>query len=60
MKSRNSTVGTATGYGLDGPEVGVRVPVGSRILISFGSGVHLTSYTMGSGAFSPGRKAAGK
>jgi hypothetical protein len=30
-KSRNSAVGIATGYGL---EVGVRVPVGSRILTS--------------------------
>jgi hypothetical protein len=30
-KSRDSVVGTATGYGLDDREVGVRVPVGSRI-----------------------------
>jgi hypothetical protein len=29
-----SAVGIATGCGLDGPGVGVRVPVGSRILSS--------------------------
>jgi hypothetical protein len=29
--SRDSAVGIATGYGLDDREVGVRVPVGSRI-----------------------------
>jgi hypothetical protein len=29
--SRDSAVGIATGYGLDGSEVGVRVLVGSRI-----------------------------
>jgi hypothetical protein len=32
--SRDSAVGIATGYGLDDREVGVRVPVGSRILSS--------------------------
>jgi hypothetical protein len=32
--SRNSVVGIATGYGLDDREVGVRVPVGSRIFSS--------------------------
>jgi hypothetical protein len=29
--SRDSTVGIATGYGLDGRGIGIRVPVGSRI-----------------------------
>jgi hypothetical protein len=33
-RSRDSAVGTATGYGLDGRGVGVRVPVGSRIFSS--------------------------
>jgi hypothetical protein len=33
-KSRDSAVGIATGYGLDDREVGVRVPVGSRIFSS--------------------------
>jgi hypothetical protein len=32
--NRGSVVGTATGYGLDDRGVGVRVPVGSRILTS--------------------------
>jgi hypothetical protein len=32
--SRDSSVGIATGYGLDDRVVGVRVPVGSRILSS--------------------------
>jgi hypothetical protein len=32
--SRDSVVGIATGYGLDDQEVGVRVPVGSRVFSS--------------------------
>jgi hypothetical protein len=32
--SRDSAVGIATGYGLDDREVGIRVPVGSRIITS--------------------------
>jgi hypothetical protein len=32
--SRDSAVGIATGYGLDDWEVGVRVPIGSRIFTS--------------------------
>jgi hypothetical protein len=34
LRSRDSAVGIATGYGLDGRWVGVRVPVGSRIFTS--------------------------
>jgi hypothetical protein len=34
VRSQNSVVGTATGYGLDVRGVGVRVPVGSRIFSS--------------------------
>jgi hypothetical protein len=33
-RSRDSVVGIATSYGLDDREVGVRVPVGSRIFSS--------------------------
>jgi hypothetical protein len=33
-KSRDSAVGIATGYGLDGWGVGVRVPVGARMVTS--------------------------
>jgi hypothetical protein len=31
MRSRDRSVGIATGYGLDDRGVGVRVPVGSRV-----------------------------
>jgi hypothetical protein len=34
MRSWDSSVGIATGYGLDNQVVGVRVPVGSRIFSS--------------------------
>jgi hypothetical protein len=61
--SRGSAVGLATGYGLDDRGVGVRVPIGSRIftfhIVRTGSGVHPTSYLVGTGAFFPGGKAAG-
>jgi hypothetical protein len=61
-RSRDSVVGIATGYVLD-CEVGVRVPVGSRIsvlhVVQTGSGVHQTSYPMGIVGSFPGGKAAG-
>jgi hypothetical protein len=57
MLSRDSSVGIATDYGLDGRTVGVRVPVGSRIFSSprrpdrfWG---HITSYLMGIGGSFP-------
>jgi hypothetical protein len=60
---RDSAVGIATGYGLDDLGVGVPVPVGSRILtspyIQNGSGVHPSSYPMGTWSFFHGSKAAG-
>jgi hypothetical protein len=34
LRSRDSSVGTATGYGLDDRGIGVGVPVGSRIFSS--------------------------
>jgi hypothetical protein len=47
-------VGIATGYGLEGQGVGFRVPVESRIytspIVQTVSGVHPTSYTMGTGS----------
>jgi hypothetical protein len=55
--SRDSSVGVATSYGLHDQEVGVRVQVGSRILlhvVQTDSGFHTTSYPMGTGG-----KAAG-
>jgi hypothetical protein len=49
---RDSSVGVATGYGLDGP--GVRISVGKRFSapVQTGPGAHPVSYTMGTGSFS--------
>jgi hypothetical protein len=62
MGSRNSSVGIATGYGLDDREVGIRVPVWSKCSllrsVQTGSGAHPASYPMGTGGSSPGGKAA--
>jgi hypothetical protein len=53
-------VGIATGYALDDLEAGVRVPVGSKSsllnVVQTGSGVHRTSYTVGTGGSFPGVK----
>jgi hypothetical protein len=62
-QSRDSAVGIVTGYRLDDRRLGVRISVGSRIslfhVVQTGSGVHPTSYPMGTvGSFSGG-KAAG-
>jgi hypothetical protein len=58
QRSRDSSVGIATGYRLDDQGVRVRVPEGSRIFSSHvqtGSGVHPTSYSLGTGgSFSGG------
>jgi hypothetical protein len=58
----NSSVGIATGYGLDGRGVGVRVPVGTRFsplhIVQTGSGAHLASYPMGTVGSFPGWKVA--
>jgi hypothetical protein len=49
-----SSVGVATGYGLDGRGVGVRVPVKSRfsplLVVQTGSGAHPASYSIGTGS----------
>jgi hypothetical protein len=59
-----SAGGIATGYGLDDRGVGVRVPVGLRIfthhVVQTGSGVHPTSYPMGTGDSFPGVKRPGR
>jgi hypothetical protein len=59
-----SVVGIATGYGLDDRGVGVRVTVRSRIftspIVQTGSGVHPTSYMMGTGGSFPGVKRPGR
>jgi hypothetical protein len=49
---RDSVVGTATHYGLDGD----RIPVGARFSapVQIGPGAHTASYTMGTGSLSRG------
>jgi hypothetical protein len=63
MKSRDSVVGIATGYGLDERGVGVGVPVGSRIFSSPCRPDRLwgppNPYSMGTGGSLPAGKAAG-
>jgi hypothetical protein len=62
VSSRDSAIGIATGYGLDGRGVGVRVPVGARFsplhVDHTGSGAHPASYPIGTWGSSPGGKAA--
>jgi hypothetical protein len=60
--SRDSVFGIATGYGLDGRGIGVRVPVGVFSLlhvVQTDSGAHPASYPMCTGSSFPGGKAAG-
>jgi hypothetical protein len=61
--SRNSAVGITTGYGMVDRGVEVRVPMGNEFallhVVRTGSGVHPTSYPMGTGGSFPGIKAAG-
>jgi hypothetical protein len=64
-RSRDSAVGIATGYGLGDRGFGFRVPVGSRMsllhVVQTGSGVHQTSYPMGTGGVVfPGVKRPGR
>jgi hypothetical protein len=49
---RDSSVGIATGYGLDGP--GIEFRWGGKIFRTFqtGPGPHPASYTVGTGSFS--------
>jgi hypothetical protein len=63
--SRDSSVGIATGYGLDDQGgAGVRVPVGEKFsllhIVQTGSGVHPTSYKMGTVGTFPGLKRQGR
>jgi hypothetical protein len=56
VKSWDSAVGIATGYGLDIRGVGVRILVGQEFsflhVVQTGSEVHPTSYPTGTGGFS--------
>jgi hypothetical protein len=61
MGNRDSLVGVAKGYGMDGQ---VRFPARETDFcvlrsVQTGSGTHLTSYPMGTKGFSPGGKVAG-
>jgi hypothetical protein len=60
-RSRDSSVGITNGYRLDDRGFRVRVPVGSRIfhVVQTGSGIHPTTYPMGTVGSFPGGKAAG-
>jgi hypothetical protein len=60
----DSSVGIATGYGLEDRMIGVRFPAGAANFsllygVQTGSGAHPASYPMGSGGSYPGGKAAG-
>jgi hypothetical protein len=63
-RSQNISASIETGYGLDYRGVGVRVPVRQEFsllhVVQTGSGVHPTSYTMGTKGTFPGGKAAGE
>jgi hypothetical protein len=63
-KSRDSSVGIALSYGLDGRGSRVRFPVGAGNFslhhhVQNGSGAHPAPYPMGTGTSFPGGKAAG-
>jgi hypothetical protein len=64
LESRGSSVGLATGYGLDDWDLRVRVPAGANNIsllhrVQIGSGAHLTSYPLDTRGSFPGGKAAG-
>jgi hypothetical protein len=58
---RDSSVGIAIGYGLDGPGIEKKIPVGTRFFthVQTGSGAYPASCTMGTGSF-PGVKRPGR
>jgi hypothetical protein len=62
-KTRKSTVGIATGYGLDDTRVGVESRQDQEFSLLYsvqtGSGAHPASCPLGTGGFLPGSKAAG-
>jgi hypothetical protein len=64
LKSRDSAVGIATGYGLEDQGFGVRVPVGARIFTSPRRPDRLwgppSLLSNGNRGFFPGGKAAGE
>jgi hypothetical protein len=63
MTEPGKRIGIATGYGLDGRDYVVRVPVDARFslvhVVQIGCEAHPASRPLGSGRFFPGGKAAG-
>jgi hypothetical protein len=63
IENRDSSVGIATGYGLEDGGIGVRVTVKQKYsplrVVQTGSVVHPTSYTMGTRGSFLGGKATG-
>jgi hypothetical protein len=63
--SRDSSVGIATGYGLDDRMIGIRIPAEAgnfflRHRVQTGSEAHLASYPMGAGGVSLEVKRSGR
>jgi hypothetical protein len=58
-RSQDSSVGIATGYGLDDQGIGVRVPIWSKFSLLHVVQIVHPSYPMGTAAFFPGGKATG-
>jgi hypothetical protein len=64
FKNRDSSIGTALGYGLDGWGSKVRFPAGAGNFclhhrVQNGSGAHPASYPVGTSGSFPGAKVAG-
>ena len=55
-----SSVGTATGYGLDGPGIESRWGARFSAPVQTGLAAHPTSYTMGTGSFPGGKERPGR
>jgi hypothetical protein len=56
---RDSSVGIATGYGLDGPAIESRWGMRFSAPVQTSPGTHPASYTMGTGSF-PGVQRSGR
>ena len=56
----DSSVGIATGYGLDGPGIESRWGARFPASVQTGSGAHPASSTMGAGSFPGGKERSGR
>jgi len=57
---RDSSVGIATGYGLDGPGIEFRWRARFSVPVQTGPGAHPASCTMGTGSFPGGKERPGR